>query len=94
MYKIVQQLGSKQILLSSITNDSHIGIEWNNGGKCKVITVDSNTFIAIDLKDTELRNKWSRSSKEIYVKSALENNSGTNAYKFDSEEELLEWLLK
>jgi hypothetical protein len=93
MYKIVQQLDLKQISLSSITNDSHIGIEWSSDNKCKVITIDSDNFASIKLKDTDLRAKWTRRSKESYVRSALEQ-SGVNAYKFDSEEELLEWLLK
>jgi pyridoxine 5'-phosphate synthase PdxJ len=94
MYKIVQQLNLKEISLSSITNDSHIGIEWSNNNKCKVVTIDSNTFASINLKDTDLRAKWTKNSKESYVKSALEQGMGVNAYKFDSEQELLEWLLK
>jgi pyridoxine 5'-phosphate synthase PdxJ len=94
MYKIVQQLNLKEISLSSITNDSYIGIEWSNNNKCKVVTIDSGTYASMNLKDTDLRAKWTKSSVESYVKSSLEQGSHVNAYKFDSEEELLEWLLK
>jgi tRNA A37 threonylcarbamoyladenosine biosynthesis protein TsaE len=94
MYKIVQKLELKEIPLSNITNDCIIGIEWSSNNKCKVITIDSNTYASITLKDTDLRAKWTASSVESYVKSSLEQGNHVNAYKFDSEEELLEWLLK
>lgn len=94
MKRIVQQMNVQEVSLSDITNDSFVGIEWSSDHKCKVITIDSNTYASITLKDTDLRAKWTASSVESYVKSSLEQGNHVNAYKFDSEEDLLEWILK
>jgi hypothetical protein len=94
MRRIVQKINVQEVSLSDITNDSFIGIEWDSGNKSRVITVSTDQFAGLSILDTDLRGKWTRESKKQYVKSSIEQMGRVRAYLFDSEEDLLKWILK
>jgi hypothetical protein len=94
MKRIVQQMNVQEVSLSDITNDSFVGIEWYSGNKSRVITVSTDKFAGLSILDTDLRGKWTMESKKQYVKSSIEQTEEVRAYLFDSEEDLLEWILK
>lgn len=93
MRRIVQQLNPQEIGLHEITDDSHIGIDWGST-KSRVMTINSEEFTGLNTSDTDLRSKWTCSSKKSYVQSCLGQGDQVRAYVFDSEQDLLEWSLK
>ena len=92
MKEIVNVIKVTQVELSKIEDNNHIGILWPGGKKIKVIQTNEG-FMGFSLLDEDLRSHWTRKSKNKYVEDALEQRS-TKAYIFDSEKELLEWLLE
>lgn len=92
MKEIVNVIKIAQVELSKIEDNNHIGILWGSGQKSKVIQTDEG-FMGFSLLDEDLRGHWTRKSKNKYVEDVLEQ-IGTKAYIFDSERELLEWLLE
>ena len=92
MKEIVNVIKIAQVELSKIEDNNHIVILWGSGQKSKVIQTDE-VFMGFSLLDEDLRGHWTRKSKNKYVEDVLEQ-IGTKAYIFDSERELLEWLLE
>lgn len=93
MKKIVRELVEKEVSISSIKNKSIIGIDWGDK-KTKVVTKGYKIFFSIELLCDDFSVKWVAPSKMKYVDSALKQSKKNTAYEFNSQEELLEWMLK
>lgn len=91
MNEIVKEVEIAQVKLSKIKNDDFVGIDWVDY-KIKVVSKDG-VYFGIGIKDTNFNSKWGNGTTRGYVEDCL-RMYGTKAYRFDSEEELLEWLLE
>ena len=91
MKKILVRFADR-VDVESINNSSIVGINFG-GTKCYVLEKSEEDFISIQLSDQNLLTKWSASTKKEYVKEALKQIS-TDAFVFESQKELLTWLLK
>lgn len=80
------------ISIELIDNQSIVGISFG-GTKTYVLENSGGGFIGLKLSDQTTFSKWSTSTKKEYVKEALKQMN-TEAFVFESQEELLTWLLE
>lgn len=91
MEEIVKELEVSQVKLSNIQDNDFVGIDWGES-KVKVVLRDG-VYFGIGIKDTNFSSKWCSDTTRGYVEDCLKQQ-GTKAYRFDSKQDLLEWLLK
>ncbi|WP_296683934.1 hypothetical protein [Flavobacterium sp.] len=92
MKEVVLKEEVKIVDLSSINNSSIVGIEWGDGNKFYVCRGQGG-FFGCPLIERDITSKWIQSSIKDYVKDCIETRL-TKAFVFESEDELLQWLLK
>lgn len=92
MKKIIVKEEKDVIGLSQITNDSSVGILWENSDKSFITEFSSNMFVGIRVGDLSLKGKWTEDSKQTYIKEAIKG--GGECFFFETVEELREWMRK
>jgi hypothetical protein len=92
MKKIVANLDFEAITEIAYINDkSIVAIKWRES-KCSIIVqAKDELFYGLSYNNFDSRYSWGRSSKKEYVKAALEQ-TGTEAFEFNTYKELYEWL--
>lgn len=90
--KRVVNFDAENIDITEITNNSNVGIKWNNGRKNIVILKNENEFAAMSPDHLSVSFSWTRPTKQEFVKQALRQNP--DVYVFDSKKELLIWAIK
>ena len=91
MREIINKLDFSQVELSKIQDGDFVGIQFGDY-KIKVVVKDG-VYFGIGIRDTNFNSKWGNGTARGYIEDSLRQN-GTKAYLFDSEQDLLEWLLK
>lgn len=90
--KRVVNFDAENIDITEITNNSNVGIKWNNGRKNIVVLKNENEFAAMSPDHLSVSFSWTRPTKQEFVKQALRQNP--DVYVFDSKKELLIWAIK
>ncbi len=93
MKRVVNNIPKTEVVeLSKIKDNSYIGIQWSSGDKSWVTRSGDNEFKSICIGDQNLAGCWTRPTKREYVENAF-SQRGTEAYVFESKEELVKFLL-
>lgn len=79
--------------INNITNNSFVGIIFDNNKKC-VVSKKGDSFVGILSDDTEksLNHCWTEKSKKKFIEEAF-NQKGTKAFVFETFGELCKWLI-
>jgi len=95
MKEVVVDTEKTQIPLSKITNESFVGIKWQDRHKSFVFRKEKDgEFIGIDPRGiVSCKNLWKKASIEEYVETAIKS-LGARAYVFNDWRELFTWLVE
>jgi len=88
----VVNFDAENIDVTEITDNSSVGIKWNNGRKNIIIKKNENEFAAMSPNDLSVAHAWTRPTKQEFVMQALKQNP--DIYVFDNKKELLIWAIK
>lgn len=81
---------TQEVSIDQITNDSIVGIEWNDGVKA-YISKNAKGFISIGIYDGNVDFNYFKGSKKEYAVNEIKSYSA-KVWLFDTEEEIIEWL--
>ena len=76
-----------------ITNNSHVGVLWEAGGKTIVILDYEDKYRGLGNESSSLAGAWGAESKQEYARKA-NNQAGVKVFTFESHRELLTWFAK
>ena len=76
-----------------ITNNSHVGVLWEAGGKTIVVKGYDEQFRGLGNKSSDLASSWGAKSKQGYAEKA-NDQTGVKVFTFESHKELLTWFAK
>ena len=95
MKRVVRKIKDEEIFIINFINDScHVGIQLGlTGSRCKVVKLGKERFTNMWWDDDDVSNNWSRNSKQQVVESSLDQNNLNQAFVFDTNKELHDWLL-
>ena len=86
----------KTVSLCDISDNSIVGIKWENGSKSAIISTDKGFCCLSNRYTPNLHSVWYANSVKEYIKRALTqgNNTKSKSFVFDTTFELYEWMGK
>lgn len=94
MKKVVIVNKKDQPIIGSngLSEDSHVGIKWEDGHKTWVTMRAYGEFVSLRIGDNDVKAKWEKNSVAEYVEDVYKI-SGAIVYCFDTKKELVDWLI-
>lgn len=93
MKKVVRDYKVLDVIdISEITNESIVGIKWEEEGKSIVLPTSETEFAGFSFLDDYVPGKWKTPSKKEYVLKALKQGKNVEAFVFDTPKELAKWF--
>jgi hypothetical protein len=87
MKKVVFEKSISTINFEKITNESIVGIQWQNGRRT-MVTKSQQGYIGVS--DDNVYSAWGEPSKIDYIKRA--RKSGCHVFVFENHSELFKWM--
>lgn len=92
MKKVVKNQQSDVIILSDVTNENFVGIQWDDGDKSFVIKLPNGRFVGAGEEDLDLESSWTKPSLKKYLEDTIQ--MGATPYVFDTLKELYQWMVE
>lgn len=78
--------------ISTITDNSNIGIKWNGGHKNIIVMKNDGEFVGMADDSLSVAYSWAKKTKREYIIQALKQEP--EVFVFESKKELLTWFIK
>ena len=78
--------------ISTITDNSNVGIKWNAGRKNIIVMKNDGEFVGMADDSLSVAYSWAKKTKREYIIQALKQEP--EVFVFESKKELLIWFIK